>query len=217
VGAGPIVARSLGLLRASGIDEIILVAGWRAELYGEFLAGRFPEVRMLVNTRFAETGSLASLRIGMEGLRGDILVAESDILYEARGLSELLGSPSASAVLTSGPTKSGDEVWAYGSGGRLSRLDKASWDGAPRAGELVGLARLSAACAAALARSAEGLGDSAHYEDGISAVCGEHEVALAHVPDLAWCEVDTPQHLARARSQVWPRIAARDSARMANA
>src|SRR4051812_42159334 len=65
VGDGPIIGRSVSLLIAAGVREIVLVAGWRNEVYREFLSSSFPDVRMVINADYANTGSLASLVIGV--------------------------------------------------------------------------------------------------------------------------------------------------------
>jgi 2-aminoethylphosphonate-pyruvate transaminase len=208
VGPGPIIARSLALLRAAGVRELVLVAGWREEVYREFLVREHPDVRLEVNPDYAGTGSLASLVIGARGAAGDVLVVESDLLYEARALTALLAAPGRNTLLASGPTGSGDEVWVYGREQRLARLDKGAWAGAPRLGELVGLTRLSAEFVRALAAAAPALPAGAHYEDGINALCPERAVDVLRLEELAWCEIDDGAHLARARGAVWPRICA---------
>jgi choline kinase len=146
--------------------------------------------------------------IGARGTAGDILVVESDLLYEARALTALLAAPARNTLLASGPTGSGDEVWVYGRDRRLARLDKGAWAGAPRLGELVGLTRLSAEFVRALAAAAPSLPAGAHYEEGINALCAERAVEVLRLDELAWCEIDDGAHLARARGAVWPRICA---------
>jgi len=212
VGEGAIIARSLRLLRAAGVHDLVLVAGWREEVYRAFLARHHPAARLVINRDYATTGSLASLVLGARGAAGDVLVVESDLLYEYRALTALLAAPGRNTLLASGPTGSGDEVWVYGRGGRLAHLGKGAWAGAPRLGELVGLTRLSGELAQALIAAASGLPASAHYEDGINAVCPRHAIEVLRLDDLAWCEIDDGGHLARARQSVWPRIEAAERA-----
>lgn len=207
VGGTAIIARSLGLLLTAGVTDLVLVAGWQADSYRAFLARHFPTVRLALNLDFATTGSLASLVIGARVTTGDVLIVESDLLYESRALAALLAAPERDTLLASGPTGSGDEVWTYGRDRRLARLDKQRWSGAPHLGELVGLTRLSRPVVDALLAAATALPASADYEDGLNAVCAVHPVTVLTLPDLAWCEIDDPTHLARARELVWPRLA----------
>jgi len=206
VGPGPVLGRSLTLLAAAGVAEIVLVGGWKQEVYREYLQRNFPAVRMVSNPDFATTGSLASLVIGLRATAGDVLVVESDLLYERRALAAVLAAPGAEVLLASGYTASGDEVWVYARDGRLAHLAKTAWTGAPRVGELVGLTRLSRPAADGLIAAAATLPAAAHYEDGLNLLCAARPVSVCLVPDLQWCEIDTADHLRRAREQVWPRI-----------
>lgn len=214
IDGGAIIARSLGLLAAHGVRDIVLVAGWRDEVYRAFLAAHFPHVRVVLNRDFATTGSLASLRIGARAVDGpgDFLVIESDLLFEARALSALLAAPSRDTLLASGLTQSGDEVWVYGREHSLAQLSKQTWSGAPRIGELVGLTRLSRELLREIEHASAGLPESAHYEDGLNAVCADHPIDVLRIDDLAWCEIDDAAHLGRAKSEIWPRIQKADSA-----
>lgn len=206
VGGGPLIGRSLELMAAAGINEVVLVAGWKAEIYRRYLAGHHPAVRIVGNPDYATTGSLASLLIGARATAGDILIVESDLLYERRALDALQAAASRDTLLASGFTHSSDEVWVHGRERRLERLTKHDWTGAPRLGELVGLTRLSRGALDRLAAVAPTLSPAAHYEDGLNAICGEQPIAVCKIDDLIWCEIDTPAHLQRAREQVWPRV-----------
>lgn len=209
VGDEPLIAHSLRALRRAGVRELVLVVGWQGDVYRAWAAAAWPGVTCVENPEFATTGSLRSLLLGCEAAPGrDVLVVESDLLYEPRAVETLFAAPSPDTVLLSSFTGSGDEVWAYARpSGRLARLTKVRADGVEPAGELVGLCRVSAALVQRLAAAAATLPASAHYEDALTAVSGEHPIALLRIDDLAWCEIDDPQHLDRARRLVWPRVA----------
>lgn len=210
IGGEPLVARSVAALRDAGIRDFVFVVGWRAEFYRDWLAAALPGARCVPNADYAATGSLRSLRLGAAAAPGrDVLVVESDLLYEAGAPARLLAEPPGDVLLTSGFTRSGDEVWVYAEpAGRLRRLDKQAWEGRTPAGELVGLTRLTAATMARLAAAAAALPAAAHYEDGLNAICAEIPVRLRHEPGLVWCEIDDPAHLERARREIWPRLQA---------
>ncbi len=203
----PIIERSVAALRGAGIEELVFVVGWRASHYVEWLATAGDGVRHVMNEEYATTGSLRSLLLGAaEVVNRDIVVVESDLLYDPGAASLLLSAPSTDTLLTSGFTQSGDEVWVYGDDERLAHLSKTPWqDRAPR-GELVGLTRLSARTIAEMHDAAASLPATAHYEDGLNAVAAERPITLLHAPDLVWCEIDDEHHLDRARRLIWPRI-----------
>jgi choline kinase len=210
VGGMPIIARSVAALQRAGITEFVFVVGWQAEVYRQWCAVACPGARCVENHDYATTGSLASLLLGAAIVPDrNLLVVESDLLYEPRAPQLLMAAPADDTVLISGFTRSGDEVWAYESSPRrLAHLSKQRDPARAPAGELVGLTRMSAALVAGLQRAALALPASAHYEDGLNALADQRPIDLLPVPDLVWGEIDDPAHLERARHDLWPRIAA---------
>jgi len=211
----PIIERSIEALKKAGVREFVFVVGWHAEVYRAWCAESCPTAVCVDNTNYATTGSLRSLIIGAALVPGrNIVVVESDLLYEQRAPELLFSAPEMDAVLISGFTNSGDEVWVYDQPPqRLARLTKQRAGGRAPLGELVGLTRLSARSTADLIRAAEALPTAAHYEDGLNALAESHTIDLVNVHDLIWCEIDNPAHLARARETIWPKITAADARR----
>jgi 2-aminoethylphosphonate-pyruvate transaminase len=208
----PIIERSLELLATVGVRDVLFVTGWQADIYDSFLRERFRHVRTVRNEAYETTGSLRSLACAAPHVDGDALILESDLVYEVRALSTLLEHPDRDVVLVSGPTQSDDEVWVYaGSDGYLSQMVKDRLPASLIAGELVGLIRLSNKLLRKIAAAADDLPATSRYEEGFNAVCHEYPISLLCLNPLAWCEIDTPEHLVRARGQVWPQIVAADA------
>lgn len=211
----PLVGRSLALLRAAGIQRITIVAGFRADLYAQFGVGQ-RDVEILLNREFERTGSMASLDIALAALpHRDVLVLESDIVYEARALG-ILSAPHANATLVSGPTAAGDEVWVCAENDRLVAMSKAR-AGLPSAiGEFVGITRLSAAAADAMRRAFHSfVSQHGHgrmdYETGALVAIAQHcAVTTMLIEDLCWGEIDDERQYARIVGLVWPSVVARD-------
>lgn len=212
IGGEPIIARSVRLLRAAGVRDFVFVTGWKAEAYRDWGECEVPGFRSVMNPHFASTGSLRSFALGAATVPGrDLLIVESDLLYERRAPELLLSAASPDVVLVSGATRSGDEVWVHArEGDALASMGKQRVADREPYGELVGLTRVSAALAQQLIRAAEELSPAAHYEDGLNLAAVRQRIALLRVAELAWCEIDDPAHLARARATVWPRIQAID-------
>lgn len=192
LGSDPIVVESLARLRAIGIHDIVIVTGHLAQFYEAL-----PNVTCVPNPDYAKTGSLQSLRAAAGHLTEDFLLLESDILYEQRALDTLLREK-GDAILLSGPTGAGDEVWVEAPDGYLVRLGKHLAGGT---GELVGICRITPGL---LTRLTEGV----HYEDALNACAPTHRIACPLVPDLAWCEIDHADHLRRARA-IYARLGSR--------
>lgn len=218
IGGEALIARSVRTLQAAGVREFVFVTGWQGETYRAWCARHCPSATCVENAAFATTGSLASLVIGVAAVPNrDVLIVESDLLYESRAPRELLAAPGRDTLLMSGVTGSGDEVWVYPNArGHLHHLSKLARAGATPRGELVGLTRLAAPTVQALRAAAARLPAEAHYEDGLNAVAGTRRIKLLHLPELVWCEIDDPAHFERAQSHVWPRLVRAEAATQAS-
>ena len=216
LGDRPIVEESVQRLLAHGIHEVVIVTGFSAGYY-EALARAYPRtVRTVHNPQFASSGSMYSLYSARSLLSGPFLLLESDLVYEPRALRVLLEQPAADAVLLSGPTGAGDEVFVELADGRLVNMSKERARLGPGvAGELVGISKISATLFHVMQRiAAAAFRQSLAFDyetDCLVAAGREHAIVCPVVPDLLWGEIDDPSHLRRARAVLYPRIARLDA------
>jgi choline kinase len=169
------------------------------------------------NADFAASGSMYSLYCARTRVSGPFLLLESDLVYEPRALRVLLDRPEEDAILLSGPTGAGDEVFVEAAGGHLRNMSKDRARLGPGvAGELVGISRISAPLFTVMQRIAAGAFASSlvfDYEtDCLVAAARERPIACPVVADLLWGEIDDPSHLRRARESLYPQIARLDAA-----
>lgn len=203
------IERSLALLHTHGVERVVLVTGHRAEAYRSFLGARFPTVEIVHNPDYARTGSMRSLHIARDRLADDFLLLESDLLYEARAVSELLGQPHPDCILASGPTGQGDEVYAYGHSGRLALLSKLRLPHPPLLGEFVGISRISVGLLAAMCAYYEAVvADRAtcEYDDCLSAASATRPLHVHRVDGLLWGEIDDAVQYLRAIDHLVPAL-----------
>ena len=108
-----LVQRSLAILRASGIERVLIVTGHCADYYDDLAASSGGFVTTLFNQRYADNGSLVSLTVALDAVKEPFLILDSDIVYERRAIPALLDCPMENAGLVSGTTDSGDEYYAW--------------------------------------------------------------------------------------------------------
>lgn len=214
VGEQPIVVESIERLRKAGIKQIIIVTGYYAEFYEE-LAAANPDINTVHNERYAESGSMYSLWCARDRIDRGFLLLESDLVYEQRALTVLQEGPD-SAVLLSGPTNAGDEVYVEIEGDSVNRhLYSMSKDadalGADPSGELVGISRISPELFRYMREYAEMEfhADNLHvsYEEDALVYAGRQmPVPCPVIDDLLWGEIDDPSHLERVKNSIYPRI-----------
>jgi 2-aminoethylphosphonate-pyruvate transaminase len=208
-----LVGRSVRLLREAGIEHITIVTGYCADHYERFAAGQ-PDIDIAHNERFASTGSMASLALALDRIHHPVLVLESDIVYEARALSTILGAAAPDATLMSGPTGAGDEVWVCAPDGRLRAMSKLPEDLPAVHGEFVGITRLSASGATAIRHAFTGFvethghGTMDYETDALVAIGQLFPIAALLVADLCWGEIDDEHQYNRVVHAVWPALSA---------
>lgn len=214
LGDQPIIEESIGSLINAGIRDIVIVTGHGAKHYEALAASQDGIVRTVHNPAFAESGSMYSLYCARDVVDGAFLLLESDLIYEPRALTALMSDPAEDAILLSGPTGAGDEVFVMATGAAPATLvdmskDRQKLDGQV-SGELVGMSKISAALFGVMRRiSATAFQRSLHFDyetDCLVAAARERPIACPLVADLVWAEIDDPSHLKRAREHVYPEI-----------
>lgn len=217
LGEKPIVEESVARLMQAGIERIVIVTGHLVRHYRE-LADRLGVcIRLVHNPCYADSGSMYSLSLARGLLANlDFLLLESDLIYQQKSLSALLGHAAEDVLLCSGPTASGDEVYVEADGCRLVNLSKnRSQLGQTVIGEMVGITRISAPLYRLMLASADDhFRRSLHmeYERALVSAGAGRPIDCLLIGDLLWAEIDDASHLDRATRLIYPRIVACDGA-----
>lgn len=214
LGERPIVEESILKLMDVSLERIIVVTGHCSEFYEE-LGARFPNVETIKNEHYSSSGSMYSLYCARELVNGDFLLLESDIIYERQALQFLLELPESDAILLSGETLSGDEVYVETRGGCLLDMSKdRSSLGEEVSGELVGITKVSVPLFERMLEvAARQFESSLHvdYEtDCLVAAGRDYDIFCPVIDNLLWAEIDDKSHLVRAENQIYPAIVRRD-------
>jgi len=217
-----IVEESVDKLAAAGIERIIIVTGHLSEYYEKLAASRMGPrtgarrglIETVHNPDYAKSGSMYSLYCARHLLSSDFLLLESDLVYEKRALDVLLRGEEVDAVLMSGPTHAGDEVFIEAPRGMLQQMSKNPDELESIAGELVGICRISASLYKLMCDLAEREFDHtlhvAYDTDGLVAAGAERSIHCPLVADLLWGEIDDERHMKRVRERIHPAILQRD-------
>ena len=219
IGGETLIERSLRLLREQGIERVLIVAGHLGDAYHD-LAKSHAGVRVIENSAYADTGSMASLALALKEMSEDFLLLESDLFYEQRALSTLLEGDMRDVLLASGPTGATDEVWIESDQGRLTAMSKDPGELGEVSGELVGIMRVSTPLSRDWLAAFDDFvreqrhGRMAYETEGLVQVAQGRPVEVRLVPDLLWGEVDYEHHYLRVRDEVAPLCARRESERL---
>src|SRR3970282_520195 len=81
-----LIDHQLRVLRQAGVDDIVIVTGYRADMLA------LPRTRQFRNCAWESTNMVESLFTAEGAFGDDVIVAYGDIVYEARVLAALLES-----------------------------------------------------------------------------------------------------------------------------
>lgn len=100
----PLLQRQLTVLKASGINDLVLVGGYRADKLAVL------DLPLIVNDRYDETNMVYSLFCAAEKMvvDEDLIIAYGDIVYEQRVLEALLRSQAPLSIVVD---KNWQEYW----------------------------------------------------------------------------------------------------------
>ena len=212
LGDTPIIERSITQVLAHGIKRIILVVGYQAAQYDP-LAQRYPALSTVYNPYYANSGSMYSLACARHLLADTFLLLESDLIYEDRALAALLACPYPAALLVSGATNAGDEVFVEVAGDQVQHISKARSALTSIGGEMVGITKVSAALWQAMYAYADAYfaqSRQLEYCSGcLNAVIPHTALGCCKLDDLIWAEIDDAAQWQRARDVVFPMLTRR--------
>ncbi len=201
----PLIHYSLQILRSCGIENILVVTGYQADCYDQ-LAQTTGWFDTIYNPKFADYGNLYSFYVARNRIQDDIILIESDLIYEPRAIEALLRIEQQDAILVSGATGSGDEVFVQAQDGMMTNMSKLKADLDPSAiiGEFVGLTRLSKRACEQLVQLADQdaqLVQHGYYDEaGLVQLSARRPLPCHVIDDLQWSEIDNTDQLQRARS-----------------
>ena len=92
VGESNILELTIKNVLKNGINEFIMVTGYRENMIKEFIALKFPNlnIKYLTNADYENNNNSYSLWMTKNYIKGDSILLDSDILFDYRIISKLL-------------------------------------------------------------------------------------------------------------------------------
>lgn len=212
-----LLARHLRILDYCGVGQIDLCLGHRAnEIEAELDAlGGTDRVTRHFNPEYRE-GSVVSLhKVRSVFSAGESVVfMDGDVLYDHRLMSRLVFGDAGNRFLMDRAIGDGDDpVRLCLNAGHLVDIHKRPTGEHDTAGEWIGFARFEPDSAKDIADAAHGLVASgwrhAIYEEAFRQVlltAPPGAFRVEDITDLPWIEIDFPEDLERAHSEILPRL-----------
>jgi choline kinase len=217
-GGKSLLRRHVEMLDGAGMKTICVVVGHLAdqvEAELKQLTCRTP-IELVYNAEY-RFGSALSLLQAEAALRTAAIIMDADLLFCRTMVDRLVASPAADCLLVDDRlVDSGEEVKVVSrSDGRVYELGKQVRRDGTVIGESVGIYKFSAETTHDLIealRRAVRENPHVEYETVIDSLLEHIPIGYVRVGDLPWIEIDFPQDVDRARDEIWPSIASRQTA-----
>lgn len=216
-GGKSLLERHIQILRANHIEHITIVIGYQAERIRAHLQGGPAGMDFILNPRFHE-GSGISLAAAREiiGKEPQFILMDADVLHDRRLLRRLIDSAAENCFLLDQDFIPGVEPvkLCVNQSGRIIEFGKGRMDTLDYAlaGESVGFFKFSRETGRRLIARidrylAEGRNDTP-YEAAIRDLVLRYPDRFGYedVTGLPWIEIDFPEDIERARTQILPRL-----------
>ena len=212
VGGRSILQRTIENLLASGIEEILIVTGYRSDQIHDSLLPRFHGIslRFIVNTLFESTNNIYSLWLALQKIHsGPLMLLDSDIVFDRRILDLLLRSGHESCLAINSRHAMGEEEVKVRTGpdGAILAIGKEMPPGAA-AGESIGIERFGEKSAGELRSILDSMivkegRMQLFYEAAFQKLIDDGgRLYAVDVGDLYSLEIDTVDDLERARQSL---------------
>jgi 2-aminoethylphosphonate-pyruvate transaminase len=213
----PLIIRSLENIKSFDIEDVIIVIGYGGDYFKKKIGTKYKKIKIkyVLNEDFSKTGSMYSLS-KTEGLvDDDILLFESDLLYEKKAIQCLIDSKEPNEILIATLSGSGDEVYiVVNENNELINLGKNITNKQDAMGELVGISKLSLDFLTELYKLAKvdynNNNLNYHYEEVIFKLSKTYPIKCKLIRDLNWIEIDNLEDLNRAKNIIYPKIQSKE-------
>ena len=218
-GGRTLLERHLAILSALGVNDAVIGIGHEALAIERSLSALGQtDVSTIYNPDY-EQGSIVTLWRVRAALTagGPVLLMDGDVLYDRRVLEPLAETHHADCLLVDRAFEPGDEPVKVGVvDGAPADFGKTIDPALDAYGESVGFFRLSERTANTLVETAgrmiEEGGSERPMEDAIAAVLrsASPPFGLEDVTGLPWIEIDFPEDVARAETEILPKLVDED-------
>ncbi|MDE6536883.1 MAG: NTP transferase domain-containing protein, partial [Muribaculaceae bacterium] len=184
-----LIDRIVQILRENNYTRIIIIVGYRAEMFNHFAAD---DVKIILNPDYEFTASLGSLMSAKEEIKEDFLLIDGDTFFEKELIRQMSSIESGNCLAITEESGSGDECFVETKHGFITKISKDRHRVCNFEGELIGVNRISLG---AFKRMVDLWEDSTNpllnYEYAFMDVTTPLDRPYIRFKNLIWGDVDT--------------------------
>lgn len=190
-----LVDRTLSLVKEAGIGRVILVVGYRAELFEKY---RSDNVQIVLAPNYEFSASMASLAAARDYINEDFILIEGDTFFEKKALEQLRRVKEGNCLVATEESGSGDECFIESKAGFITKISKDKHRICRFEGELLGISRISKVTYTAMLQEWDMSANSyLNYEHVLMDVTTPLERPFIFIKNLIWGDVDCPEDFKR--------------------
>lgn len=190
-----LVDRTLSLVKETGIGRVILVVGYRAELFEKY---RRDNVQIVQASNYEFSASMASLAAARDFIDEDFILIEGDTFFEKKALDQLNRIKAGNCLVATEESGSGDECFIESKAGFITKISKDKHRICRFEGELLGISRISIGTYTAMLQEWDMSSNSyLNYEHVLMDVTTPLDRPFIFIKNLIWGDVDCPEDFKR--------------------
>ena len=190
-----LVDRTLSLVKETGIGRVILVVGYRAELFEKY---RRDNVQIVQASNYEFSASMASLAAARDFIDEDFILIEGDTFFEKKALDQLNRIKAGNCLVATEESGSGDECFIESKAGFITKISKDKHRICRFEGELLGISRISIGTYTAMLQEWDMSSNSyLNYEHVLMDVTTPLDRPFIFIKNLIWGDVDCPKDFKR--------------------
>lgn len=135
-----LIDRTLGILRDNGYTNIVIVAGYKADLFTKYQAD---DVTIVINKDYEFTASMGSLALCKDIIKDDFMLVEGDTFFEQSVIRKLSSVTYGNCISMTEESGSGDECFVETKNGFVTKITKDRHRVCNFEGEMMGITRIS--------------------------------------------------------------------------
>lgn len=196
-----LIDRTLSLLKEVGVSRILMVVGYRAELFEKY---RSTDVVLIKVSNYEFTGSMASLAVASDYIDDDFILVEGDTFFEKKVLEKLCSVKEGNCLVATEESGNGDECFIESQSGFITKISKDKHRICKFEGELLGISRISYdTYQSMLAKWQKSNNSYLNYEHVLMDVTKPLDRPFLFFKNLIWGDVDCPEDFKRLKEVTW--------------
>lgn len=204
-----LIDRNIEILKENGIQDILVVVGYKKEYYEQIKNKH--NITLINSDKYKWTGTMASLELAKDFIKGDFLLLENDVIFEERAVSTILKNENSSCLLITTESGSYDEAFVEIRNGFLYKISKDMHALNQIHGEMVGISKISyEVFQKMLEEFSYNKNPYINYEYILLDVSRYYKIGYEKVDDLIWFEIDNISHYKNVINYIYPTLKRRE-------